>query len=158
MGVSDVHCRLPLLASVDECKDLAEGCRRIHDIWSTNGSLERCQCVVWGSDSDDTNIGGVEEAVLVECQGITPSNSKGGLSAPEAGAHAEEGGIRDEIDPSPSRSGDLQDKAETQSSRVNSAPGWSREERDQEAPLKKEASGSDPKSLKRLREYKRVST
>ena len=52
------------LASVDECKDLAEGCRQIHDIWSTNGSLERCQCVVWGSDSDDTNVGGVEEVVL----------------------------------------------------------------------------------------------
>ena len=49
------------------------------------------------------------------CQGITPSNSKGGLPAPEAGAHAEEGGIRDEVDLSPSRSVDSQDKAETQS-------------------------------------------
>ena len=90
--------------------------------------------------------------LTVVCQGITPSNSKGGLPAPEAGAHAEEEGVRDEIDPPPSRSEGSQDKAETQSNRVNSAPGWSREERDQEAPLKKEAgSGSDPKSLTRLR-------
>ena len=95
--------------------------------------------------------------VMGDCQGITPSNSKGGLPAPEAGAHARKGGIRDEVDPSPSQSGDSQDKAETQSNQVNSAPGWSREEQDQEAPLKKEAeSGSDPKSLTRLREYKRV--
>ena len=28
------------------------------------------------------------------CQGITPSNSKGGLPAPEAGARTQEGGIR----------------------------------------------------------------
>ena len=84
-------------------------------------------------------------APAVHCQGITPSNSKGGLPAPEAGARAEEGGIRDNIDLSPSRSKSSQDKAETQSNRVNSAPGWSREERDQEAPLKKEArSGDDP--------------
>ena len=64
----------------------------------------------------------------------------------------EEGGIRAKIDLTPSRSGDSQDKAETQSNQVNSAPGWLREEQDQEAPLKKEAeSGNDPKSLTRLR-------
>ena len=75
------------------------------------------------------------------CQGITPSNFKGGLPAPEAGAHAEEGGIRDEIDPSPSRSRGSRDKAETQSNRVNSAPGWSREE-----PTRR-LSGSNPLQL-----------
>ena len=58
-----------------------------------------------------------------------------------------EGGIRDEIDPSPSRSKSSQDKARVKG-RVR--PG---------DPTEKEAaSGSDPKSLTRLREYKRVST
>ena len=56
------------------------------------------------------------------CQGITPSNSKGGLPAPEAGAHAEEGGIRDEIDPSPSRSKSSQDKAEPQTAELTQRP------------------------------------
>ena len=65
-----------------------------------------------------------------------------------------EGGIRAKIDLTPSQSGGSRDKAETQSNRVNSAPGWSREELDQKAPLKKEArSGDDPLSLTRLRKY-----
>ena len=50
------------------------------------------------------------------CQGVTPSNFKGGLPAPEARAYAEEGGIRDEIDPSPSRSKARKTKQNTQSS------------------------------------------
>ena len=75
------------------------------------------------------------------CQGITPSNSKGGLPAPEAGAHAEEGGIRDEIDPSPSRSRGSRDKAETQSNQVNSVPGWSREEPTRRPALRRKQKG-----------------
>ena len=63
------------------------------------------------------------------CQGITPSNSKGGLPAPEAGARAEEEGIRDEIDPSPSRSESSQDKAEPQAVGLTQPPRESREER-----------------------------
>ena len=43
---------------------------------------------------------------------LPPSNSKGGLPAPEARAHAQEGGVRVKIDLTPSRSGGLQDKAE----------------------------------------------
>ena len=82
------------------------------------------------------------------CQGITPSNSKGGLPAPEAGARAQEGGVGAKIDLAPSRSEDSQDKAETQSSRVDSAPRWSREERDQEAPLRrKQRAGMTPSHL-----------
>ena len=71
------------------------------------------------------------------CQGITPSNSKGGLPAPEAGARAEEEGVRDEIDPSPSRSEDSQDKAETSSSRVNPTTEGVEGRADQEAPLRR---------------------
>ena len=63
------------------------------------------------------------------CQGITPSNSKGGLPAPEAGARAEKGGIRDEIDPSPSQSKSSQDKAEPQAVGLTQPPRESREER-----------------------------
>ena len=52
-----------------------------------------------------------------------------------------------------------QDKAEPQAIGLTQSPRESRGEQDQEAPLKKEArSGSDPKSLTRLREYKSVST
>ena len=36
------------------------------------------------------------------CQGITPSNSKGGLPAPEAGVHAQEEGVRAKINLTPS--------------------------------------------------------
>ena len=63
------------------------------------------------------------------CQGITPSNSKGGLPAPEARARAEEGGVRDEIDPSPSRLKSSQDKAEPQAVGLTQPPRESREER-----------------------------
>ena len=66
---------------------------------------------------------------LILCQGITPSNSKGGLPAPEAGARVEEEGVRDEIDPSPSRSEDLQDKAEPQAVGLTQPPRESRRER-----------------------------
>ena len=31
------------------------------------------------------------------CQGVTPSNSKGGLPAPEAKAHAQEGDVEAEL-------------------------------------------------------------
>ena len=34
--------------------------------------------------------------VWAECQGVTPSNSKGGLPAPEARAHTQEGGVKAE--------------------------------------------------------------
>ena len=96
---------------------------------------------------------------LVNCQGITPSNSKGGLPAPEAGARAEEEGIRDKIDLSPSRSEDLQDKAEPQAVGLTQPPRESREEPDQEArPRRKQRTGGYPLSLTRLGEYKRVST
>ena len=60
--------------------------------------------------------------MLQPCQGITPSNSKGGLPAPEAGARAEEEGIRDKIDLSPSRSKSLQDKAEPQTAKLTQLP------------------------------------
>ena len=56
------------------------------------------------------------------CQGITPSNSKGGLPAPEAGTRAEEGGVRDEIDPSPSQLKSSQDKAEPQTAELTQLP------------------------------------
>ena len=56
------------------------------------------------------------------CQGITPSNSKGGLPAPEARARVREGGIRDEIDPSPSRSKSSQDKAEPRTAELTQLP------------------------------------
>ena len=56
------------------------------------------------------------------CQGITPSNSKGGLPAPEARACAQEGGIRAKIDLAPSRSGDSQDKAELQVAELTQHP------------------------------------
>ena len=46
------------------------------------------------------------------CQGVTPSNSKGGLPAPEARARAQEGGVGAKIDLASSRLEDLQDKAE----------------------------------------------
>ena len=59
---------------------------------------------------------------LAQCQGITPSNSKGGLPAPEARARAEEGGIRDEIDPSPSQLESSQDKAEPQTAELTQLP------------------------------------
>ena len=71
-----------------------------------------------------------------KCQGITPSNSKGGLPAPEAGARAEEEGIRVKIDLTPSRSEDLQDKAEPQAVGLTQPPRESRRERDQETPLR----------------------
>ena len=47
------------------------------------------------------------------CQGVTPSNSKGGLPAPEAGVHVQEGGIEGRIDSAPSQSKSSQDKAES---------------------------------------------
>ena len=73
---------------------------------------------------------------------------------PEAGARAREGGVRDEIDPSPSRSKNSQDKAEPQTAELTQLPEGVEGRADQEAPLKKEAeSGSDPKSLTRLRKY-----
>ena len=56
------------------------------------------------------------------CQGVTPSNSKVGLPAPEARARAEEGGVRDKIDLSPSRSESLQDKAEPQTAELTQLP------------------------------------
>ena len=70
------------------------------------------------------------------CQGITPSNSKGGLPAPEAGARAEEEGVRDEIDPSPSQSKSSQDKAEPQTAELTQRPEGVEGERDQETPLR----------------------
>ena len=65
-----------------------------------------------------TYLGGTDNQYLylgiqdTDCQGITPSSSKGGLPAPEAGARAQEGGIRAKIDLTPSQSGGSQDKAE----------------------------------------------
>ena len=56
------------------------------------------------------------------CQGITPSNSKGGLPAPEAGAYARKGGVRDKIDLSPSQSECSQDKAEPQTAELTQLP------------------------------------
>ena len=56
------------------------------------------------------------------CQGITPSNSKGGLPAPEAGVCAQEGGVRAKIDLAPSRSEGLQDKAEPQTAELTQLP------------------------------------
>ena len=56
------------------------------------------------------------------CQGITPSNSKGGLPAPEAGACAQEGGVGAKIDLAPSQSGDSQDKAEPQTAELTQLP------------------------------------
>ena len=47
------------------------------------------------------------------CQGVTPSNSKGGLPAPEARAHAQEGGIDGQVDSAPSWLEGLRDKAES---------------------------------------------
>ena len=35
--------------------------------------------------------------LVLWCQGVTPSNYKGGLPAPEAGAHTQEGGIEAEL-------------------------------------------------------------
>ena len=49
----------------------------------------------------------------VICQGVTPSNSKGGLPAPEAGACAREKGIEGQVDSAPSQSEGLQDIAES---------------------------------------------
>ena len=63
-----------------------------------------------------------EEHPVNLCQGITPSNSKGGLPAPEAGARTQEGGVRAKIDLAPSRSGDSQDKAEPQTAELTQLP------------------------------------
>ena len=71
------------------------------------------------------------------CQGITPSNSKGGLPAPEARARTEEGGIRDEIDPSPSRLKSSQDKAGPQTAELTQLPKGVEGRADQEAPLRR---------------------
>ena len=70
-----------------------------------------------------------------------------------------EGGIRDEIDPSPSRSKSSQDKAEPQTAELTQRPEGVEEGARPGDPTEKEAkSGSDPKSLTRLRKYKCVST
>ena len=77
---------------------------------------------VAGLATDSNSSMADAELVLGACQGITPSNSKGGLPAPEAGTRAEEGGVRDEIDPSPSRLKSLQDKAEPQTAKLTQLP------------------------------------
>ena len=74
------------------------------------------------------------------CQGITPSNSKGGLPAPEAGTRAQEGNNY------------KLSKLSKQSEELSRQSSELRGEQDQEAPLKKEARvGVIPKSLTRLR-------
>ena len=67
------------------------------------------------------------ELVVTRCQGVTPSNSKGGLPALEARACAQEGGVESQVDSAPSRLKSSQDKAE------------SREEREPGGPTEKEA-------------------
>ena len=74
-----------------------------------------------------------------KCQGVTPSNSKVDLPAPEAGARAERGGVRDEIDPSPSRSEGSQDKAGPQAVGLTQPPRESKRRARPGGPPEKEA-------------------
>ena len=72
------------------------------------------------------------------CQGVTPSNSKGGLPAPEAGVRVQEEGVEAELT-QPLAGRKAHKTKQNQGIRVDSVPRWSREEPDQEACLKKEA-------------------
>ena len=76
------------------------------------------------------------------CQGVTPSNSKGGLPAPEAKAHVQEGGIEAELT-QPLAGREACETKQRLDIRVDSVPSQSREEPDQEALLKKEAESRD---------------
>ena len=88
------------------------------------------------------------------CQGITPFNSKGGLPAPEAGTHAQEGGIKAELT-QPLAGQKACKTKQNQGSQVDSVPRWSREEPDQEACLKKEAERrGQPLVIDKTKEYK----
>ena len=72
------------------------------------------------------------------CQGVTPSNSKGGLPAPEARARTHK---RERLQAKQAQQATIEAHMTKQRPgvRVDSVPSQSREEPDQEASLKKEA-------------------
>ena len=77
-----------------------------------------------------------------KCQGVTPSNSKGGLPAPEAEARAQEGDVEAELT-QPLVGRKACKTKQRQGIQVDSVPSQSREEPDQEASLKMEAESGD---------------
>ena len=86
--------------------------------------------------------------------GNYPSNSKGGLPAPEARTCAQEGGVEAELT-QPLASQRAHKTKQNQGSRVDSVPRWLREERDPGDLTEKEARVRvTPKSLTRLRKYR----
>ena len=87
---------------------VAQAEERIDAMWEMILALEHTQENPIVVDDEETAVSEGEEL----CQGITPSNFKGGLPAPEAGACVQEGGVRAKINLTPSRSGGSQDKAE----------------------------------------------
>ena len=76
--------------------------------------------------------------------GSNPLQLQGRPTCPRGQSARREGGIRDEIDPSPSRSEDLQDKAEPQAVGLTQPPRESREEPDQEARPRRKQNGGLP--------------
>ena len=77
-----------------------------------------CRSIIRHNTGEEEANPTLELAMEYTCQGITPSNSKGGLPAPEAGARAQKGN-----DYKPSKlskqSEELSRQSRTSSSRVN---------------------------------------